>query len=80
MAQVAFRAEVAPLVVEAHLCLCASSVSVDFLVCHFAKEDSRLFDFRKPLPGVFQSQFSPCFARETQHPISSLHGLWHEVS
>jgi hypothetical protein len=32
VAQVAFRAEVAPVVVEVHPCLCASSVSVDSLL------------------------------------------------
>jgi len=55
MAQVAFRAEVAPVVLEVDSGLCASSVSVDVLGCHFGKDGSRLFDFRETLPGVFRS-------------------------
>ena len=79
-AQSAFRASVALVVLEVHLCLCASSESVDSLLCHFAKEDGRLFNFPESLPGVFPSQRSPCYAWETQHPASSLLELWHMVS
>jgi hypothetical protein len=80
MAQMAIRAVVAPGLVEVHPCLCASSVSLDFLRCHLGKEGSRPFDFREPLPGFFRSQPSPCNVRETQHPTSSLLGLRREVS
>jgi hypothetical protein len=80
LAQVAIRAAVGPVLVEVHPCLCASSMSLDFLWCHFGKEGSRPFDFREPLPGVFRSQPSPCYARETQHPASSLLVLRREVS
>jgi len=72
MAQVAILAEVAPVLVEVHTCLGASSVVVDSLRCHFGKVGSHPFDFRKPLPGVFQLQPSHCYARETQYPTSSL--------
>jgi hypothetical protein len=41
---------------EVHLYLCVSSVSLDFLRCHFDKEGIRLFDFDEALPGVLQSQ------------------------
>jgi len=74
--QVVFRAQVAPVMVVVHLCLCAARVSVDSLLCHQGKEDSRMFDFQEPLLGVFASQPSPCDARETQHLASSLLGLW----
>jgi hypothetical protein len=80
LAQVAIRAVVAPVLVEVHPCHCASSVSLDFLRCHFGKEGRRPFDFREQLPGVFRSQPLPCYARKTQHPASSLLGLRREVS
>ena len=80
LAQVVIRAAVAPVLVEVHHCLCAASVSLDFLRCHFGKEGSLPFEFRKPLPGVFRSQPSPCYAPETQHPASSLLGLLREGS
>ena len=79
VAQVAFQAPVAPVMVEVHLCLCTPSESVNSLLCHFDKDDSRPFDFHEPLPGVFPSQGSLCYARETQHPASFLFGLWQEV-
>jgi len=65
MAQVAIRAAVKSLLVELQPFLCAFSVFLDFLLCHFGKEGSRPFDFREPLPGVFRLQPSPCYARET---------------
>jgi len=74
--QVAFLADVACIVVEVHACLCASSMSVDSLLCQFGKERSRLFNFHKPLLGVFLLQPSPCFTQEAQHPASSLPRLW----
>ena len=40
LAQVAIRAAVAPVLVEVHPCLCASSVSGESSLSHFAKEDS----------------------------------------
>jgi hypothetical protein len=74
MPQVAFRAKVASVMDDVHPCLCASSISVDFLQCHFGKEGSHPFHFRKPLPAVFWLQPSPCSSQETQHRASSL--LW----
>ena len=64
----AFWAEVAPVVVEVHTCLCTSSVSANSLLCHFGKEGSHPFDFHELLPDVIVSQPSPCYARETQLP------------
>jgi len=78
--QVVFRASVAPVMVEVHLCLCASSVSVDSLLCHIRKEDCCLCDFHEPLPAVFLSQLSHCYAWQPQHPASSLLGLRRQVS
>jgi hypothetical protein len=80
MAQVALRAEMAHVVVDVHLCHCAYGVSVDCVRCHLGKEDSCLFDFREPLPGVFRWQPSPCSALDNLHPTSSLLGLRREVS
>jgi len=88
MAPVVFRVEVALVLVSAVCvgpgevcpCLCASSVSVNSLRCHFGKEGSRQFDCHKPSPGVILSQLSPFYAQETQHPASSLPGLLGEVS
>ena len=48
----AFRASVAPVVEEVHLCHCASSESVDSLLCQFGKEESHPFDFPEQMPGV----------------------------
>ena len=88
MAQVAFRVEVALVLVlavwvgleEVRPCLSASSVSVDSWRCHFGKEGSRQFHFHKPLPGVIPLQVSPFHAQEIQHPASSLPGLLREAS
>jgi len=88
MAQVAFRVEVALVLLsavwvgleEVRLCLCASSVPVDYWQCHFGKEGSRQFDFDKPMPGVVQWQLSPFYAQEIQHPASSLPGLLREAT
>ena len=76
----AFWAEVALVVEEVHLCLCASSVSAESLLCHFGKEGSRLFDFHEPLPGDILSQPSRCYARGSHQPTSSLSGLRLKVS
>jgi hypothetical protein len=65
VAQVVFWAEMPPVLVEVRRFLCASSVSEDSFVYHFGKEGSRLYDFCKPLPGVFPSQPSPSDAQET---------------
>jgi hypothetical protein len=56
MAQVELRDEVAPVMVDVYPCLWASSVSVDYSQCDFGKKGSGLFDFCKPLSGVFRSQ------------------------
>jgi hypothetical protein len=80
VAQVAFRAEVPPVLEEVRRFLCASSGSADSLLYHFGMEGSRPYDFCKPLPGVFPSQPSPSDAQETQLLASSLLGLRREVS
>jgi hypothetical protein len=80
LAQVAIRAAVAPILVVVHPWLSASNVFLDLLWCNFGKEGSHLYVFREPLPGVFRLRPSPCPARETQHPTSSLLRLLHEVS
>jgi len=72
VAQVAFQANVVPVVVVVHLCLGASSVCVDSLLCHFGKEARHPFDFDECLPGVFLSQLLPCHDGGTQHPASCL--------
>jgi len=54
MAQVAIGAEVAPVWVVVHPCLCAPRVSVNVLLCHCGKEGSSPCDFREPLPGGFR--------------------------
>jgi hypothetical protein len=79
VAQLAFRAEVASVVVEVHSWLCVSSISVDSVVCHFGKEGSHLFDFHKQLPGGFPSQPSPYYAMEKHHPVSFLLGHQRKV-
>jgi len=66
-------------VVEVYLCLCASSMPADSLLCHFGKEGSHPFDFQELLPGDFQSLPSLCYAPETQLLASSLLGLRCEV-
>jgi hypothetical protein len=48
MQQAAFWAEVAPIMVEVHRYLCASSVPQDYFPCHFGKERSRPCDFCEP--------------------------------
>jgi hypothetical protein len=75
-----FWAEVPPVLVEVRLFLCTSSVSADSLLCHFGIEGSHLFDFYKPLPGVFLSQPSPFGDQETQLLASSLLGIPCKVS
>jgi len=52
-AEIAFRGEVPPVLVEERWILCASSVSADPLQFHFGMEGSQPYDFNKPLPGVF---------------------------
>jgi hypothetical protein len=74
MAQVAIRAEVVAILVEVHLCLSASSESVDFVWCYLDKEGRSLFDIQAPLAGVFQSQPSRCYARETPCSAASVLG------
>ena len=71
--QVVFRVSVAAVVVEAHPFLCTCSEYVDTLLCHFGNEDSHLFDVHEPLPGVFLSQRTPCYAQgnTTPHFFSS---------
>jgi hypothetical protein len=80
LAQVAFWAEVVPVMVQVPLCHCSSSVSEYFLWGHLGEEDSRPFDFCEPLLGVVRFQPAPCYVRETQHPASSLLRLQRKVS
>jgi hypothetical protein len=54
-AEMAFRAEVPPVLVEVRRFLCASSVSADSLLYYFGMEGSRPYDCYKPLQGVFPS-------------------------
>jgi len=72
VAQVAFRAEVPPVLEEVRQFLCASSGSPDSLLYHVGMEGSGPYDFCKPLPGVFPSEPSPSDAQETQHLTSFL--------
>jgi hypothetical protein len=78
--EAALRAEVLPVLLEVWRFLCATSVSVDSLLCHFGMEGSRVFDFYKPLPGVFLLQPSTFDDQETQLLTSSLLGLQRDVS
>ena len=72
--QVAFWADVASVLVEVHILLCATSMPVDSVLCNFGKECSRPDDFYEPLLGVFLVWPSPCRARETQLLTSSFLG------
>jgi hypothetical protein len=78
--QVAFQAEVQPVLEEVRRFLCASSGPTHSLLYHVGIEGSRLYDFCKPLPGVFPSQRSPSDAQETRLLTSSLLGLRRDVS
>jgi len=80
VAQVAFPVEMAPVLVEVHASLCASSLSVDALLCHFGKEGSCPCDFHKQLPVVYLSQPSPFHAQEIRHPVSSVFGRLCDLS
>jgi hypothetical protein len=60
--------------VEVHLFHCGSSMSAEFSWSHFGKEDSHMFGFDEALLGVFVLQPSSLYAKETQHPASSLLG------
>jgi len=79
-ADVVFRAEVPPVLVEVCWFLCASSVSADSLLCHYDMEGSRPYDVSKPLPGVFLLQPRSSFAQQTQLLTSSLLGIQREVA
>jgi hypothetical protein len=79
VARVAFRVEVPPLLVEVQRFLCAASGLVYFLLYHFGMEDSRPYDFCKPLLGVFPSQPSSADTQETQLHTTSLLGLWRKM-
>jgi len=78
--QVAFRAEMPPVLEEVLRFLCTSSGSPDFLLHHCGMQGSRPNDFCKPLPGVFPSQPSPSDAKETQLLASSILWVRREVS
>ena len=66
--------------VDVPLCLFASSVSGDSVVCHFGKEGSCPCDVNEQYPGVFLSQLSHFYAPETPLTACSLLGLRHKVS
>ena len=66
--------------VQEHLYLCYSSVSVDSLLSDFGKDNSHLIVSDVLELGVFQSQHSLFYAQETQHPDSSHLCLRHNVS
>ena len=68
VAQVVFRADMAPVVEEVRLCLWVFSLSVNVLLRHFGREGSLAFDFHEPLWGVFLSQPLPIYAQEAHHP------------
>jgi hypothetical protein len=78
--EAAFWAEVLPVLVEVRQLLCASSVSADSLLCHFGMDGSHLFDFYRPLPGVFVMQPSLFDDQECQLLAPSLLGLRRQVS
>jgi hypothetical protein len=78
--QVAFQAEVAPVVVEVHVCLYASSITAGALLCHFGKQGRRLFNFHKSLSNVVLSPPSPCYDQDTELHLSSLLRVRSEVS
>ena len=77
--EVAFQAEVLPVVVEVCRSLCASRVCADISLYYFRREDSHLCDCYKPLPGVFPLPPSPFYAQETKLLTLSLLGLEREV-
>jgi len=79
-AEVVFRAKVPPILVEARRFLCAFRVSADSLLYNWAMVGSRPYDFYEPLPGVFLSQPSSCYAEETKPLASSLLKHRREVS
>jgi len=80
MGWVAFRAAVAPVLVEVHLFLCAASVSRDSFRYHVGNKGSHPFDFHEAFSGVFLSQSLPCYSQQTQHLTSSLLGFRRAVS
>jgi hypothetical protein len=79
-AKAAFLAQVQPVLVEVRWFLFATSVPADSLLYYYGMEGSHPFDLYKPFPGVFLSQPSLFYAQETQLLISSVLGLWREVS
>jgi hypothetical protein len=66
--------------VDVPLFLSVSSMSGDSLLCHFGKEDSRVFGFDEALPSVIVSQLSHFCAQELQHPASFVRGPRRMVS
>jgi hypothetical protein len=75
VAQVVFWAKLVLVVVKVHMCLCASSITADPLLCHFGKQRSSPFDFHQLLLNVFLLPLSSFDAQETQLLTSSLLGL-----
>jgi len=66
--------------VDVHRFLCASSMSVDCLWCHYDKEGSHLCGFVAALVQVFPSKPSTFCAHETGCVASALHALRCKVS
>jgi hypothetical protein len=71
VAQVAFWVQVAPILVEVHPFLCASSMMVDSLRCKFRMEGSRRFRYPKPLPVWFYRNLYHVMTRK-QHTAQHL--------
>jgi hypothetical protein len=71
VAQVAFWVQVAPILVEVHPFLCASSMMVASLRCKFRMEGSRRFRYPKPLPVWFYRNLYLVMTRK-QHTAQHL--------
>jgi len=81
VAQVAFAAEGAPVLVQVQRWLCASGMSADSLRCHFGEEGSRPWDCVEPLLGVFLLQhlrFMPRVLNTTLHLFLDLGARFHD--
>jgi hypothetical protein len=80
VAQAAFWAERASVLLELHLLRCASTTSADTELRNDGNEGLVQFDILEALLGVFICQLTPVYALETQLPTSSRLGHWWEVS
>jgi hypothetical protein len=80
VAQVAFQAEVAIIVVQVHLCNCISSVTAKSVLCRIGKEDSHSCDFQESLLRAFLLPQLPGYAQKIQLITALLLGLQREFS